>query len=90
MNLWRQRFILTPAVDRWDACHRQLGQAPPLQRGLICRGYRSAVPWQQVAREIKDMAPSHRPLALKNGLTDVVHPVDHDSILSNGEGIGLV
>lgn len=69
MNLRGERFIFTPAVRRVDAGHRQLGQAPPLQRALGCRsygccGYRGAMPWQQVAGEVKDVASVDWPLAL--------------------------
>lgn len=73
-----------------DASHSQLGQAPPLQWafgrcGYGCCGYRGAMPWQQVAREVKDVASVDRPLALQDGLADVIHPVDHHSILRGGE-----
>lgn len=73
------------------AGHRQLSQAPPLQGALGRRGYgrcgyRGAMPWQQVAGEVKDVASVDRPLALQDGLADVIHPVDHHSILRGGEG----
>lgn len=40
---------------------------------------------QQVAGKVKDVASVDRPFALKDGLADVVHPVDHHSILRGGE-----
>lgn len=40
---------------------------------------------QQVAGKVKDVASVDGPLALQDGLADVVHPVDHHSILRGGE-----
>lgn len=37
--------------------------------------------WQKVAREVKEVASIDRPLALQDGLTDVVHSINHHSIL---------
>lgn len=89
MNLWGLCFIFTPTVGCMDASHRQLGQTPSLQRALSRRGYgrcgyRGAMSWQQVAGEVKDVASVDRPLAFKDGLADVIHPVDHHSILRGG------
>lgn len=81
MNLWRQCFVFTCAIQSVDARHRQLSLALPLRRALShCRRSR-AVSWCQVAGEVKDISSVDGPLALQDCLTDVVHPVDHDSIL---------
>lgn len=42
------------------------------------------MPWQHVAGEVKNVASVDGPLALQDGLTDVIHPVDHHSILRVG------
>lgn len=86
MKLWRQCFVLAPAVRCVDAGHGELGEAPPLQRALChCGGGRcgegGALPWQQVAGEVEDVASVDRPLALQDSLTDVIHPVDHQPVL---------
>lgn len=44
------------------------------------------MPWQQVAGEVEDVASVDRPLALQDGLADVIHPVNHHSILGGGRG----
>lgn len=94
MDLWRQRFILTPTVRRMEASHRQLGQAPPLQRALAHHGYSccgccGALTRQEVAGEVKDVAPVDGPLALQDRLANVIQPIDHHSILSGEENNGL-
>lgn len=93
MNLRRQRFILTPAVRRVEAGHRQLGQAPPLQRALAHQGHGcggGALSWQEAAGEVKDVASVDGPLALQDHLADVIQPVDHHSILSGEDGLFCV
>lgn len=42
------------------------------------------MPWQHVAGEVKDVASVDRPFSLQDSLADVIHPVDHHSILRGG------
>lgn len=85
MKLRWQCFVFTCTVQCVDTCHCQFSLAPPLQRVFPHCCYSSAycrtMSRQQVTREVKNVASIDRPLSLYDSLTDVVHPIDHDSIL---------